>query len=1622
MSYSINPPRNFRARISSACRRLCNTAPFAGAALALVVLAASAQAQSTTDYDTDDDNLIEVSNLEQLNAIRYDLNGDGDPDNDTNYFAAFTGTGTSLSCHTACTGYELTADLDFDTNGSGATHTSGTGDSGDDYYNSGSGWDPIGLFDSTEDDRHPYTATFEGNRHTISNLFISRSTGGDDNQGFGLFAYTSSTSEIRNVGLVNVHVTGRANTGSLIGRGEGRVYASWATGSVTGTGTVGGLVAHTRSTSVIAASYSAVNVTATSNLGGLVGLHVGGDIIASYATGTVHCSTSSCASARGGLVGSHREATASVVASYSTGAVTPTGTDAGGLIGDISRGGTEDSVTNSYWDTATSGIAASSGSNGTGQTTSALQTPTGYTSIYQNWNVDVDGVSGNDSPWDFGTTSQYPVLKVNFGGVTTIFGPQREPGVPTVTAVLTEGATAGDPDIITVTITRSTDGGDPASYQYRYNTDGSTWNPDWTTVSGTTFQISSTTLETQYNIEVRAVNAASTGEAATFTAIPADTSRDYDTDDDGLIEVTNLEQLNAIRYDLDGDGAVTDAAGTSGVNEATAYATGMGCPLADHDDDSNTPDQPVCATGMGCPLADHDDDSNTPDQPVCTGYELTADLDFDENGDGARNDTYNMGSGWDPFGADGADTVPFTATFEGNGHTITGLFINLSTTATDANEFNGLFGEIGPSALIERLGLEGVNITSGSRTGGLVGDNQGTIRWVYVTGSVTGAQEVGGLVGKHQGHIAASWSTADVTGDEGVGGLVGGQLSDNSDNNEEISTKVYRSDASITASYFAGTVTGQDVGGGLVGYHRGTVSASYSRGSVDVTGPNDGAGGLTHKIELDIGFDLGVFRGLFEDTYWDRTVSGLVFGIGEDDDDGDNTVDTDETNTHAEEGKTTSELQAPTGYTGIYSEWNVDVDGDGNNDDPWDFGTNAKYPCLKADFDGNGTATAAEFGDQTLPPTAPQNLLLTTPVRRSITASWAPPEQRGSPPLTGYVVRACADGQSGSQCEELTHASDYRTTTFTSLTGGVTYTVTIAATYIDGDGQPQEGPSASAMVTLVADTPPGPPGNLRLMAGNQQITVRWIAPSELGDPPLTGYTVQACPPGASGAQCHDRTVASDILTHTFTGLTNGVTYTVKVWSLTGVGVNQGPADTGMATPIAPTSTPGDGGGGGGGGDGGGGGGSGGGRPRDLHGNTPAQATPLAFSPATPRRATRAGQISPAGDRDYFTVEVPRAGLLIVETTGRTDTAGTVWQHDEELATATQGGERRNFRLSSPVEAGPVVLAVRGNGNRTGAYTLVVRLVVGFFENPRPGSAQSGIGVLSGWVCEAEEVMLEFVRPNGHLWTVPAATGTTRPDTEAECGDTDNGFGLLWNWNRLGPGMHTVRALVDGEVWAEHALSVTTLGLTDASGHETDFPRGLSGTYTVADFPDAGTTTTLEWQQALQNFVIVSNEQTEDASGDAGAQHTPETARLENPSPGSSQSGIGVISGWKCDCEEGVIEVQFEHGTTGETQTVTAGYGTMRPDTDEPCGDTDNGFGLLWNWNRLGEGEHLVRVFADGEEFAWSRVVVTTLGEEFARGLEGTATLADFPVEGQAVTVEWQQALQNFTITGRQEGR
>ena len=398
-----------------------------------------------------------------------------------------------------------------------------------------------------------------------------------------------------------------------------------------------------------------------------------------------------------------------------------------------------------------------------------------------------------------------------------------------------------------------------------------------------------------------------------------------------------------------------------------------------------------------------------------------------------------------------------------------------------------------------------------------------------------------------------------------------------------------------------------------------------------------------------------------------------------------------------------------------------------------------------------------------------------------------------------------------------------------------------------------------------------------------------------------------------------------------------------------------------------------------------------------------------------------GQITTAGEVDYFELTVPHAGVLVVETTGPTDTVGTVWQAGEKLAMADTGGAESNFRLSVRVAAEPVVIAVAGQGSRTGAYTLETYLVVGYLEVPGPGSFQSGIGVLSGWVCEADVVELE-IRGLGRTRHLEAAYGTARADTAyteegaVVCGDTDNGFGVLFNWNLLGDGEHTVVAYVDGVELGRATVTVTTVG----EGEEAEFLQGVEGECVVADFPMSGETARLVWQQNSQNFVIAGEHA---PSGDNAARSGALEGYLENPGPNSFQSGIGVISGWVC--EAAMVEIVLETAG-GDTKRYVAAYGTERLDTARRedgtllCGDVDNGFGLLFNWNLLGDGEHTVRALVDGVELGWATVQVTTVGEgeekEFLQGVAGECVVEDFPMSGETVTLEWQQNSQNFVIT------
>ncbi len=109
-----------------------------------------------------------------------------------------------------------------------------------------------------------------------------------------------------------------------------------------------------------------------------------------------------------------------------------------------------------------------------------------------------------------------------------------------------------------------------------------------------------------------------------------------------------------------------------------------------------------------------------------------------------------------------------------------------------------------------------------------------------------------------------------------------------------------------------------------------------------------------------------------------------------------------------------------------------------------------------------------------------------------------------------------------------------------------------------------------------------------------------------------------------------------------------------------------------------------------------------------------------------------------------------------------------------------------------------------------------------------------------------------------------------------------------------------------------------------------------------------------------------------------------------------------------------MEIVFNPYTAQE-MTAQASYGTSRADTREECDDINNGFGLLFNWNLLGDGQHTAVARVDGQELGRAIVKVTTLDGEFPKGFSGNFVLKDFPHPGESVVTEWDGSLQNFVI-------
>lgn len=263
------------------------------------------------------------------------------------------------------------------------------------------GFTPVGNFRNNDPNgtANYYQGTFDGLGHTISNLYINRPT----TYSVGLFGMTmpTGTYSILNVGLVNVNVTGRDYVGGLAGRTGGIVTNVYATGNVSGAGTtygqVGGLIGRNRGT--VTKAYANVNVTSLGdNVGGLIGWSDNGNVTNVYATGNV-----SGDQYVGGLVG--YVSTNTVSNSYATGSVTGR-LNVGGFAGYNSG-----TISNSYWDTITSGTYTGIGG---GTTTDATGRTTAQMMQTENFNVSWDFTN----TWWLSAGNTRPFLQMEY--MTTI--------------------------------------------------------------------------------------------------------------------------------------------------------------------------------------------------------------------------------------------------------------------------------------------------------------------------------------------------------------------------------------------------------------------------------------------------------------------------------------------------------------------------------------------------------------------------------------------------------------------------------------------------------------------------------------------------------------------------------------------------------------------------------------------------------------------------------------------------------------------------------------------------------------------------------------------------------------------------------------------------------------------------------------------------------------------------------------------------------------------------------------------------------------------------------------------------------------------------------------------------
>jgi uncharacterized protein (DUF2141 family) len=735
-------------------------------------------------------------------------------------------------------------------------------------YNTDLGWEPIGSYGS------PFNGTFNGNGKTISNLTINRSTA----DYVGLFGIAGQYAKIQNVKLENTTVTGRNNTGGLVGTNAGSITNSCATGAVTGSEYVGGLVGYNL-VGDITNSYATVAVSGGTWVGGLAGYNDWATISGSYTTGAV-----TGTAYVGGLVGQNRQG--SITNSYATVAVTGTDNYVGGLVGCNQE---NSQITSSY------AIGTVVGKQSTGGL------------VGENWGT---------------ITKSYATGDVTgSGGVAGLAGSNSG----TITNSYARGAATGTQDHIgglvgwnnegriyhaysTGVVTgRTFVGGlvgrsDSGIITYSY------WDKDASGRDKSTVGEGKTTEEmkqqvtfanwdfnTIWNID------GSTNDGYPFLTIFAGGSG---TKEDPYL-VATAEQLNNVRYRLNkhfkqtanidlnvapyNTGAGWEPIGIYGspfsgtfdgngktisnltINRSANYSVGLFGYSSNTAEMQNVKMENTNVTGgnnTGALVGDNRATiTNSYAKGAVTGTGFCAGGLVGYNYKASISDSYAtgtvagskrvgglVGENWGTITNSYATGTVTGSAYVGGlvGYNALATISGSYTTGTvNGQQFTG--GLVGDNCgTITKSSATGDVTGTGNYVGGLVGYNQQnySIADSYATGTVVGKQSTGGLVGENWGTITKSYATGDVTGSGGVAGLAGSNS------------------GTITNSYARGAATGtQDHIGGLVGYnHGGTISYAYATGAV--AGPGIHIGGLVGE------------KGTVTKSYWDTTTSGTKSSAG----------------------------------------------------------------------------------------------------------------------------------------------------------------------------------------------------------------------------------------------------------------------------------------------------------------------------------------------------------------------------------------------------------------------------------------------------------------------------------------------------------------------------------------------------------------------------------------------------------------------------------------------------------------------------------------------------------------------------------------------------------------------